>query len=79
MSSTLAPSGLVLTFMGITIAICFLDVPVANQSIHLLMATTLAMTVHLRDLIIADLAHRSYRVWNQKRTPFDNPMKRLQQ
>jgi pilus assembly protein TadC len=53
---------LLLVFMGIVLSLGFLLVPVGNLWIHLLMTTTLAMSVHLLSLIIDDLDHPFYGV-----------------
>ena len=68
---------LLLVFMGIVLAIGFLVVPVVNVWVHLLMTTTLAMAVHLLNLIIDDLDHPFFGVWNLNREALDQLIERL--
>lgn len=69
---------LLLIFMGIVLSVGFLLVPVANLWVHLLMTTTLAMSVHLLSLIIDDLDHPFYGVWNLNHLALDQLIDRLQ-
>ena len=64
--------------MGIVLSVGFLLVPVANLWVHLLMTTTLAMSVHLLSLIIDDLDHPFYGVWNLDHLALDQLIDRLQ-
>ena len=66
-----------LIFMSIVLSIGFLLVPVANIWVHLLMTTTLAISVHLLSLIIEDLDHPFFGVWNIDTSAMDQLIVRL--
>ena len=68
---------LLLVFMGIVLSIGFLVVPVVSIWIHLLMTTTLAMAVHLLNLIIDDLDHPFFGVWNLDQQALEQLIERL--
>ncbi len=60
-----------LLFMSISLVAGFLLMKVANVYVHFFMAASLAMCVHLLYLIIEDLDHPFYGVWNVSNSGFD--------
>lgn len=60
-----------LLFMSISLVAGFLLMKVANVYVHFFMAASLAMCVHLLYMIIEDLDHPFYGVWNVSNFGFD--------
>ena len=66
-------------FMSTTLVGAFVFLGVRGIFAHVYMLVTLAVSIHLLYMVIEDLDHPFYGVWNISRKPLDELVKRFEQ
>jgi hypothetical protein len=65
--------------MSLALVSAFVLLGVRGVFTHVFMIVTLTISIHLLYLIIEDLDHPFYGIWNINRTPLDELVKRFEE
>ena len=68
---------LLMIFMSIVLITAFILLGVQNIYTHMAIIISLAVAIHLLYLVIEDLDHPFYGIWNINRVPLDNLVNRF--
>ena len=70
---------ILLVFMSVVIATSFVLLGVRSTAMHVFMVVVLVISVHLLYMIVEDLDHPFYGVWNVDKTPLEQLLARFEE